>query len=155
MALPPLRERAGDVLQLAQHFLTKVTKSGNKCLTLSPSAAEKMMAYDWPGNVRELENCIERAVALARFEQLTVEDLPEKIRAYRADRVVVSAGDASEIVPLEDLERRYITSVLKIVRDNKSKAAQLLGLDRRTLYRRLEKYASTEASPTGEQHTTK
>ena len=69
--------------------------------------------------------------------------------------MVVSAGDASEIVPLEDLERRYITSVLKIVRDNKSKAAQLLGLDRRTLYRRLEKYASTEASPKGEQLTTK
>lgn len=142
--LPPLRERAGDVLLLAQYFLQKFAKNTKKeTLSLSESSAEKLMAYDWPGNVRELENCIERAVALARFDQLTVEDLPEKIRAYRAERLVISAEDVSEIVTLDELERRYIARVLSILGDNKSKAAQLLGLDRRTLYRRLERYTGT------------
>lgn len=145
--LPPLRERAGDVLLLAQYFLQKFAKNTKKeTLSLSESSAEKLMAYDWPGNVRELENCIERAVALARFDQLTVEDLPEKIRAYRAERLVISAEDVSEIVTLDELERRYIARVLSILGDNKSKAAQLLGLDRRTLYRRLERYSG--AAPT-------
>ena len=142
--LPPLRDRAGDVLALAQHFLTKFSK---RAIALSDSVAGKLMAYNWPGNVRELENCMERSVALARFDQLTVEDLPEKIRGYRAERVVVSAENASEVVTLDELERRYIARVLVIVGDNKSKAAAMLGLDRRTLYRRLERYGT--AQPAG------
>jgi len=144
--LPPLRARAGDVLHLAQYFLSKFTRTGKQSLTLSESAAEKLMAYNWPGNVRELENCIERGVALARFDHLTVEDLPEKIRAYRSDRLVISAGDESEVVPLDELERRYITRVLAIVGQNKTRAAAVLGLDRRTLYRRLERYSSDGAA---------
>jgi two-component system response regulator HydG len=150
--LPPLRARAGDVLHLAQYFLGKFTRSGKQSLTLSESAAEKLMAYNWPGNVRELENCMERGVALARFDHLTVEDLPEKIRAYRSDRLVISAGDESEVVPLDELERRYITRVLAIVGQNKTRAAAVLGLDRRTLYRRLERY-STDGAPISEAPT--
>jgi two-component system response regulator HydG len=139
--VPPLRDRGSDVLGLASFFLEKAsTRGGKPKLELSPQVAERLLSYDWPGNVRELENCIERAVALARFDHLTVEDLPEKIRAYRADRFVMSAHDVDEIISLEELERRYITRVIKVLGGNKARAAQLLGLDRRTLYRKLEKY---------------
>ncbi|HEX7600176.1 MAG TPA: sigma-54 dependent transcriptional regulator [Polyangiaceae bacterium] len=139
--LPPLRDRGGDVLKLAQHFLVKFSSTaGKEVLTLSESAAEKLMNYQWPGNVRELENCMERAVALARFDHVTVEDLPEKIRAYKAGRFVVSADDPSEVVTLDEVERRYILRVLAIVGGNKVQASAMLGLDRRTLYRKLERY---------------
>jgi two-component system response regulator HydG len=138
--LPPLRDRGGDVLKLAQHFLAKFAGANKATLTLSESAAAKLMAYNWPGNVRELENCMERAVAMARFDQVTIEDLPEKIRAYQADRFVVSADDPTEVVTLDEVERRYILRVLAVVGGNKAQAAVMLGLDRRTLYRRLERY---------------
>lgn len=138
--LPPLRDRGGDVLKLAQHFLVKFSGADKAALTLSASAAAKLMAYNWPGNVRELENCMERAVAMARFDQVTIEDLPEKIRGYQADRFVVSADDATEVVPLDEVERRYILRVLAVVGGNKAQAAVMLGVDRRTLYRRLERY---------------
>lgn len=89
---------------------------------------------------------MERAVALARFEQVTIDDLPQKVRAYRADRFLVSADQADEIVSLEELERRYIMRVIGLVDHNKSRAAQLLGLDRRTLYRKLERYEQRQKS---------
>jgi two-component system response regulator HydG len=139
--VPPLRERGGDVLHLAQFFLKQFAQRNDKnALELSTTAAEKLLAYNWPGNVRELENCMEHAVALARFDQITVEDLPEKIRAYRAERFVVAANDPTEIVTMDELERRYILRVLSLVGGNKSRAAQVLGFDRRTLYRKLERY---------------
>lgn len=142
--LPPLRHRAGDVLLLAQHFLLKFAKSAEKPpLILSPSAAEKLVAYGWPGNVRELENCMERAVALAQFDHLTVEDLPDKIRAYRPDKFVVSADDPTEVVALAEVEQRYINRVITLVGGNKAHAAQILGIDRRTLYRKLERLETT------------
>ena len=94
----------------------------------------------WPGNVRELRNCIERAVALTQFEELTVNDLPERIRAYRPSHVVVAGDDPSELVPLEEVERRYTLRVLESVQGNKTLAARILGLDRATLYRKLERY---------------
>jgi two-component system, NtrC family, response regulator HydG len=141
--VPPLRERGGDVLHLSQHFLKQFAQRNAKpTLELSTTAAEKLMAYNWPGNVRELENCMEHAVALARFDQITVEDLPEKIRAYRAERFVVAANDPTEIVTMDELERRYILRVLALVGGNKSRAAQVLGFDRRTLYRKLERYGA-------------
>ncbi|MBX3232268.1 MAG: sigma-54-dependent Fis family transcriptional regulator [Labilithrix sp.] len=144
--VPPLRERGGDVLHLAQHFLKAFAERNAKpTLELSTTAAEKLMAYNWPGNVRELENCMEHAVALARFDQVTVEDLPEKIRAYRAERFVVAANDPTEIVTMDELERRYILRVLSLVGGNKSRAAQVLGFDRRTLYRKLERYGAATA----------
>ena len=145
--VPPLRERGGDVLHLAQFFLKQFAQRNDKsALELSTTGAEKLMAYNWPGNVRELENCMEHAVALARFDQITVEDLPEKIRAYRAERFVVAANDPTEIVTMDELERRYILRVLSLVGGNKSRAAQVLGFDRRTLYRKLERYGDP-ASP--------
>jgi two-component system, NtrC family, response regulator HydG len=145
--VPPLRERGADVLSLAAHFLGKFGKRANRpAVALSTQVAERLLAYDWPGNVRELENCMERAVALARFDQVTIDDLPQKVRAYRADRFLVSADQADEIVSLEELERRYIMRVIGLVDHNKSRAAQLLGLDRRTLYRKLERYEQRQKS---------
>jgi DNA-binding NtrC family response regulator len=144
--VPPLRERGSDVLKLASHFLQKsADRTGQTVRRLSPAVAERILVYDWPGNVRELENCIERAIALSRFEELTIEDLPERIRTYRPDHFVMTADDVEEIISLDELERRYIARALKLLNGNKARAAQLLGVDRRTLYRRLGKYASSES----------
>jgi DNA-binding NtrC family response regulator len=144
--VPPLRERGGDILKLAVHFLDKFAeRTGRPRVTLSSPVAERLLAYDWPGNVRELENCMERVIALARYEQVTVEDLPEKVRIYRPDRFVLSADQTDEVVTLDELERRYILRVIKLVEGNKSRAAQLLGLDRRTLYRKLDRYRRGES----------
>jgi two-component system response regulator HydG len=152
--VPPLRERGGDVLHLAQYFLKQFAQRNDKnALELSTTGAEKLMAYNWPGNVRELENCMEHAVALARFDQITVEDLPEKIRAYRAERFVVAANDPTEIVTMDELERRYILRVLSLVGGNKSRAAQVLGFDRRTLYRKLERYGDGSGPAAGDPPT--
>jgi two-component system response regulator HydG len=139
--LPPLRARGGDILLLAQTFVGAYgARSGKQVTGLSPQAAERLLAYAWPGNVRELENCIERAIALAQHDQILPDDLPEKIRDYRRSHVLVASDDPAELVPLEEVERRYILRVLEAVGGNKSQAAQVLGLGRKTLYRKLEEY---------------
>jgi two-component system response regulator HydG len=141
LVVPPLRERDSDVLELAQFFLNRhAQRAGGEPLKISAAVAKKLLDYRWPGNVRELENCMARAVAFARFEELTIDDLPEKVRSYEADRFVVSANDELEVVTLEELERRYVQRVLTLVGGNKSRAAQILGVDRRTLYRKAEKW---------------
>ena len=151
--LPPLRSRGGDVLELAQHLLARLAeRSGKPPLALSAGAAEKLVAYSWPGNVRELENCLERGVALARFDQLTVEDLPDKVRNFHAEKFVVAADDPTEVVTLDELEKRYIQRVLTLMGGNKSHAAQVLGVDRRTLYRKLARY---DGSPTPSEESEK
>jgi DNA-binding NtrC family response regulator len=139
--LPPLRARGSDVLLLAQHFLERCAARADKhTLSLSAAVAEKLLAYTWPGNVRELENCIERAVALSRYNQIMVEDLPQRIRNHAATDVIVAGTDPSELVSMEEVERRYILRVLEAVGGNKTLAAQVLGFDRKTLYRKLERY---------------
>ena len=139
--LPPLRERSSDILVLAKAFLDKYgARMGKANLAIPQAIAAKLLAYDWPGNVRELENAIERMVSLARFEELNVEDLPERVRTYRSDRFVLAADNTEEVLQIDELERRYIERVLKLVEGNKTRAAQLLGLDRRTLYRKLGRY---------------
>ncbi len=140
---PALRERAGDILLLAQHFVERfAARSGKMVHGIHAAAAERLVSYDWPGNVRELENCMERAVALLRFDEMTLDDLPEKIRQHRSDRVVIAVDGLSEVMTLDELERRYIQRVVALVGGNKSRAADLLGLDRRTLYRRLDRYGA-------------
>jgi two-component system response regulator HydG len=138
LALPPLRARGGDVLQLAKVFLERYAAHANKDVkAISTAAAEKLLGYHWPGNVRELRNAIERAVALTRFDTLSVDDLPEKVRNHRDSHVIVAGQDPSELVSLEEVELRYIRRVMQAAGDNKSLAAQILGLDRKTLYRKL------------------
>jgi DNA-binding NtrC family response regulator len=139
--VPPLRERASDVLELAHYFLRRHTeRTGKPALAISAEAAQKLVAYRWPGNVRELENCMDRAVAFARFDQIVVDDLPEKIGAYQADHFVVSANEADEVVPLAEIERRYVHRVITLLGGNKSRAAEVLGIDRRTLHRKLGRW---------------
>jgi len=136
--VPPLRARGSDVLLLAQHFLREcASRLGKQVVGLSHGAAEKLLHYDWPGNVRELVNCIERAVALTDHEQILVEDLPERIRTAGSSHVIVASDDPTELVPLEIVEQRYIARVMDSVGGNKTLAARILGLDRKTLYRKL------------------
>jgi two-component system response regulator AtoC len=141
--LPPLRARGTDVLLLAQNFINHYAAQFNKSVTaLSSGAAERLASYSWPGNVRELQNCMERAVALTRFAEIVVEDLPEKIRSYRKTHVVVASDDPSELVPLEEIEKRYILRALEALGGNRTLTAQVLGLDRKTLYRKLRGYGA-------------
>jgi two-component system response regulator HydG len=140
VALPPLRARRSDVLPLAQTFLQELAARSQKNVTgISAPAAEKLLAYAWPGNVRELKNAIERAVALTRFTEVSVDDLPEKIRDYRHSHVILSSDDPSELVPMEEIERRYVARVMEAVAGNKTAAARILGFDRKRLYRMLER----------------
>jgi two-component system response regulator HydG len=139
--LPPLRARGADALLLAQHFIeTFAARAKKQVQGLSEGVGEKLLAYVWPGNVRELRNVIERAVALTRFDRLTLDDLPEKIRDYRTSQVVIASSNPAELVPLEEVERRYILHVLNSVQNNRTLASRALGLDRKTLYRKLRQY---------------
>ncbi len=139
--LPPLRARGSDIVLLAQHFLIDAARRTNKpALTLSLKAAERLLGYPWPGNVRELRNCIERALALTRDAEVGVDDLPERIRDHVASHVVVAAEDPSELVSMEEVERRYVLRVLEAVAGNRTAAAGILGFDRKTLYRKLVAY---------------
>jgi two-component system response regulator HydG len=152
--VPALRSRGSDVLVLAQHFVERFAAVHRTSVKgLSSAAAERLMAYSWPGNVRELQNCIERAVALARYEMLGVDDLPEKLRDYRPTRILVESEDPAELLPMEEVERRYVLRVLQAVGGNKTLAAEVLGFDRRTLYRKLERYGAMDASKGGESTT--
>lgn len=137
--LPPLRARGTDVLMLAKHFVnTFAAKSQRPIEGIDQAVAERLLAYSWPGNIRELRNVIERAVTLTRHNVLTVEDLPEKVREHRGNTVFIGGDDPNELVPMEEIERRYIAHVLKAAGNNQSQAAKILGVDRKTLYRKLK-----------------
>jgi len=146
LEIPPLRARGTDVLLLAQSFVETFAKRSHKeVVGISDHVAERLLAYSWPGNVRELRNVIERAVALTCHEKLMVEDLPEKVREYRASQVFIGGDNPAELVPLEQVEQRYIQHVLQAVGGNRTSAARILGLDRKTLYRKLKQYDADES----------
>ena len=143
--LPPLRTRAGDILLLAQHFVERAARrTGRAVAGLSTPVARALLAYSWPGNVRELENCVERAVALTEHDRLILEDLPEPIRRLRG---LPGEEPSVRLLPLEVVEREHILAVVDAVDGNKSAAAQILGVDRKTLYRKLERYADEDEQP--------
>jgi DNA-binding NtrC family response regulator len=145
--VPPLRSRGNDILLLAQHFIERFARRmGKPVKGVSSAAAQQLLEYDWPGNVRELENSIERAVTLTKFEEIAVDDLPEKIRNYQSSHMVIAGDDPEELPTLDDVEQRYIQRVLKASGGNKTQAARVLGLDRRTLYRKLERYEQQDQS---------
>jgi len=144
--VPPLRTRAVDVPLLIEHFLAKNAKKQSAApREIAPEALALLTAYSWQGNVRELENTIERAIALARGAVLTVEDFPERIRAGGASSVILAKAKAGRLT-LEEMEREYILEILREANGNKSRAAEMLGLDRKTLYRKLDEYR--HADPT-------
>ncbi|HXY62574.1 MAG TPA: helix-turn-helix domain-containing protein, partial [Nitrospirota bacterium] len=133
VTLPPLRERKDDIVELARHFLGKYAKKLSKSVgEFTSEALELLTGYNWPGNVRELENVIERAVILSESGRVGAEDL--SISSYAA------IADMSINPSLEEMEKNYILRVLKESNNNQSKASQLLGIDRKTLYLKLKKY---------------
>jgi len=136
--VPPLRARGADVLLLAQHFARAyAARTGRAPLGLSRAAAERLSDYEWPGNVRELQNAIERAAALSDHDAILPEDLPERIRSHRKRATLLASDDPAELAPLEVIERRYVAHVLATTGGNKTLAARILGVDRKTLYRKL------------------
>jgi two-component system response regulator HydG len=148
--VPPLRARGTDILLLADHYLKKYSAERRPGIDgMTSAAADKLLAYAWPGNVRELQNCMERAVALARHDRLGEDDLPERVRDFKAGRLVLEGDDPAAMVPMEEVERRYVLKVLDAVGGNKTLCARVLGFDRRTLYRKLDIYAAAGKKPTG------
>ena len=133
--IPPLRERREDIPLLAEHFAQKHGRAEGSAI--SPAAREILVAYDWPGNVRELENAVARALALNPSGVVIPEDLPDVIRAAHAAPAPVPAPmpPAGDRPTLAELERRYATQVLGETGGNKTRAAEVLGIDRKTLYR--------------------
>ncbi len=147
--VPPLRARGEDILPLAQHFLTAgASRAGKAIAGFTPETARRLLGYPWPGNVRELRNCMERAVALAEHDLVVVEDLPSRIREFRQSGLVVFGDEEGDLVPLAEMERRYVLRVLEAMQGNKTDAARVLGLDRKTLYRKLDRWEGRE--PTSE-----
>jgi two-component system, NtrC family, response regulator AtoC len=137
--MPPLRSRPADVLVLAHHFMRRhVERTRTDVRGITEPAAERLIDYNWPGNVRELENCMERAVTLCQLSEIGVEDLPDKVRDYLRSQRVVPVADPEKMITLEELEHRYVHRVLSACNGNKTQAAKVLGVDRRTIYRRLE-----------------
>jgi DNA-binding NtrC family response regulator len=136
--LPPLRERTEDIVLLSSHFLEKYCReSGKQIQRISREALGLLEEYPWPGNVRELENTMERAVLLESSPEITPESLPEKMGRRRHD----SAGDQDIQVleSLEDMARSHVMSVLDKTKGNKAKAAEILGINRTTLWRMMKR----------------
>ena len=152
VAMPPLREREGDVGVLCQHFLDRyAAEFGSPARRLSAAALEVMEAYRWPGNVREIRNVLERMVLLARGEELGVDDIPQEILGSRAPAAAPSGGD--EAVPyalppggvdFEQLERSLVEQALRRTRGNQTRAARLLGMNREQIRYRVEKFGLRE-----------
>ena len=144
--MPPLRSRGADILLLARKFVDDFSRRQKKAVTgISDAAAERLLDYAWPGNVRELRNAVEHAVALTHFEKIIPEDLPEKIRLFRNDYILLGAQDPMELISMEEMERRYIMYVLKTTGNNRTLTARILQVDRKTLYRKLQRYEEQEA----------
>jgi transcriptional regulator with PAS, ATPase and Fis domain len=141
--LPPLRERPSDIALLVDHFLAKYAARERRAdAGLAPEAMLALERYPWPGNVRELENVIERALALSKDGVVLSSDLPPELSDAAATPGSAAPGDGhlyADRPTLAELERRYIELVLKETGGNKKRAAEVLGIDRRTLYRTLER----------------
>lgn len=144
--LPELCKRGDDVKLLIEHFLrTKAERYGVTPRRFAPDAMRAMLEYPWPGNVRELENAIEYALAIGASEELGLQDLPPEVAPAQSadgssDLKQMLAAYMSDSVPLAEIERRYILSVLQQFGGNQVKAAAALGIDRSKLYRRLKQY---------------
>lgn len=144
LKLPPLRERREDIPLLVEAFLAKCGAArGKEVKGISEAALAMLMDYAWPGNVRELENVVERAVTLSRGEKISPDDLPAAVQGARGDRRVLDEA-AEQTLPLHELEKEYIKKVLEKTGGNKYQAAHALGIDRKTLYRKL---AEIEGKP--------
>ena len=136
--LPPLRERRDDISLLVAHFLNKYTRGGQPC-TIAADAMEKLKAYHWPGNIRELENTIERSAALSRTGVIRASDLDIEVTSTDAPKNEIESLFTG-LPSFDELERRYLLHVLGITGSNRTQAAEILGINRKTLYRMAERF---------------
>jgi len=142
--LPALRQRSEDVPLLVDHFIRKFAQSAkHKVEGIEADALAALKSHDWPGNIRELEHTVERAVLLGKGDMIGMEDLPPDFAARGECELVVAQGLAKQLT-LRDIEREYIGRVLESTHGNKTEAARILGVDRTTLYRKLEEYKFKE-----------
>lgn len=136
--LPPLRERREDIPLLVDHFINRFGNKPNRKISgVSEEVLRVLINYSWPGNVRELENVIQRAIALCRHDVILPEDLPSSMLREPNEESLLEKGLHKKYT-LDQLEKEYIKKVLIEAAGNKSKAAEILGLDRKTLYRKIE-----------------
>jgi len=136
ITIPPLRDRVGDIQPIADHYLRTFSAAmGRQVTGFSPEAKKLMRSYPWPGNVRELANAVERALVVCRGTTIDLEHLP--ISGHIPERGEVESEDRLSLVALED---RHIRHVLDRTRFNVSETARLLGIDRATLYNKMNKY---------------
>ncbi|MBI3357112.1 MAG: sigma-54-dependent Fis family transcriptional regulator, partial [Nitrospirae bacterium] len=143
LKLPPLRERCEDIPLLVEAFLKKCGDARRKEIKgVSEAALAMLMDYGWPGNVRELENVIERAVTLSHGEKISPDDLPPAVQGARGDRRVLDEA-AEKSLPLHEIEKEHIKKILEKTGGNKYQAAHALGIDRKTLYRKLAEIEGT------------
>jgi two-component system response regulator HydG len=141
--LPPLRERAGDVPMLIDHFISELaSQHGRNVRGISPEARTLLVRYDWPGNVRELRNVIENMVLLARGEVLGPEDVPEGVHEHPSDGRRAGGFELAGR-SMAEVERALIEANLELSEGNREKAAKILGMGERTLYRKLKEYGLT------------
>jgi DNA-binding NtrC family response regulator len=137
--VPDLRERPEDIPILIDHFVKKYGEQfGKPSIRFSKEAINCLMRYPWPGNVRELENVIERTVALSSVDVIDCRDLPDHLFQMKSTDMIEEL--ASESMPLSEIEKRYIMKILQRTNWHQSKAAQILGIDRKTLYRKIKEY---------------
>jgi DNA-binding NtrC family response regulator len=143
--VPALRERTADIPLLAEHFLARGrgAPGPSRPTRVSAEAMAVLVGYSWPGNVRELRNAIDRATVLARSGEIRAEDLPPRVRARGAVAALVASA-AERSVPLHDVERAYILEVVRRSGGKRGLAANILGMDRKTLYRRLQEYGELD-----------
>jgi DNA-binding NtrC family response regulator len=135
--VPPLRVRGRDILVLAKHMLIRAQPNERRVVGFTMAAADALLAHSWPGNVRELQNVIERAVALAEFDHIRVEDLPDSVTQRRSVVSGLEGHDPTELITAAELQARYVAQVMAAVNGNKTLAARILGCDRRTVSRQV------------------
>jgi len=139
--IPPLRERKEDVLPLIDYFIEKYAKQNNKKnISLSKEAIDSLLKYNFPGNVRELENIIERSVVLSRNNIIVLNDLPNVVKGFNAEKEIKVKEEGSLIEQVEDLEKKLIYDALSKTNGNQSQAGKILGLTERNLRYKMQKY---------------
>ncbi len=147
LKIPPLRERRDDIPLLIRYFLIKFAKDNNQRVKeITPEASNMLVNYYWPGNVRELKNCIESMAVLSEDDVLDVEDVPEDIQSQSSETQTTAIVPLTSLVgkSLQELEKEHIINTLEMTDGNREKAANILGIAPRTLYRKLKEYGLTD-----------
>jgi two-component system response regulator HydG len=156
LRIPPLRERPGDIPMLATHFLERMARESGETYTLSDDALRSMMDYHWPNNVRELEAVIERACTMASGPMIHIGDLLTQMQnrelelrrgaaqVHRVTEAVSQPVAAPKVTPLAELEKQAILNTVRVLKGDKLLAADLLGIGKTTLYRKLKEYGFSE-----------